>query len=348
MIVMFREQGTIFDIALKPENGLEVTIQVPQPAAELKLAPVTAKGPEGLGDLAYTVTIAREPGPKMMAWLQSAAERKLPQDHVIPEELANLARDGVVPHKWYNELVFWPQAFQQFEAQVASDIHAAGEYAVKCLRWRLDAPGGHRALGNAKGIMFSLDGQAWSHMPMSLGGEARLVTIEPVPDGAVEFIESGVAPVGGEPLGHELLREARARKFADPRSSLLLAVTAAEVGMKEIVSDLCPDTTWLVENLPSPPVVKMLRELLPILPAKAAFGEKVLPPSEKALKVLTDAVNMRNRLTHTGRQRIEYEKLDEILTTVQDMLRLLDYYRGYTWALDYMSAESRQDLNGRS
>ena len=53
---------------------------------------------------------------------------------------------------------------------------------------------------------------------------------------------------------------------------------------------------------------------------------------------------MRNATTHTGRQVIESDTLKEILSSVKDVLWLLDYYRGSAWALDFIRREIRSTL----
>jgi hypothetical protein len=43
---------------------------------------------------------------------------------------------------------------------------------------------------------------------------------------------------------------------------MILAVAAAEVGFKQFIVQMQPETKWLVANLPSPPLDKMLAEFL--------------------------------------------------------------------------------------
>lgn len=62
------------------------------------------------------------------------------------------------------------------------------------------------------------------------------------------------------------------------------------------------------------------------------------------LDIVKDAVTMRNRLVHTGRQDIDDAKLRSILYTVKDILWILDYWRGCRWALANLTSETRQLL----
>jgi hypothetical protein len=51
-----------------------------------------------------------------------------------------------------------------------------------------------------------------------------------------------------EPLGHELLREAWANRGQNPRSSLVLAIVAAEVGFKQFASRTSADGGWFLSK----------------------------------------------------------------------------------------------------
>jgi hypothetical protein len=148
-----------------------------------------------------------------------------------------------------------------------------------------------------------------------------------------------------EPVGHKLFREAWKNKASDRRSSLLMGIAAAEVGFKHCVTALVPQTDWLVEQVPSPPLVTMLRDYLPLLPAKNTIGGKVLPPPKpEILDVLTKGVNLRNKVTHTGAAEPAYETVEEVLLAVRDVLWLLDFYRGHGWALGYVRPEVREKM----
>jgi hypothetical protein len=62
------------------------------------------------------------------------------------------------------------------------------------------------------------------------------------------------------PLGHELFSEAWAQRMVNRRSSLVIGIAAAESGFKEFVGKLLPQANWLIQNIQSPPLVKMLVE----------------------------------------------------------------------------------------
>jgi hypothetical protein len=52
---------------------------------------------------------------------------------------------------------------------------------------------------------------------------------------------------------------------ASSRSSIVFSVLAIEIAIKEVIARLSPQSTWLIDNLNSPPIEKILKEFIPIL-----------------------------------------------------------------------------------
>lgn len=145
-----------------------------------------------------------------------------------------------------------------------------------------------------------------------------------------------------EPLAHELVREAFELLRTSPRSAILVAVTALETGLKNHVARHVPKTDWLMENVPSPPVGKIVRKYIPILhqPLKKLDWAK-LSPLFKAIDVL---VETRNKLTHTGRMVDASFDVREAVSQVRDVLYVLDVLDGRDWAKELVSPETRKRL----
>lgn len=80
-----------------------------------------------------------------------------------------------------------------------------------------------------------------------------------------------------EPLGHELWREAWNLRGLSPRSALLVGYASMETGLKELIASLVPAAAWLVGEVPAPPVCKMLKEYLPLLPRRDRAGPRWTP-----------------------------------------------------------------------
>ncbi len=146
-----------------------------------------------------------------------------------------------------------------------------------------------------------------------------------------------------EPLGHELFREAWGQRKENPRSALVIGIAAAEIGIKQCVSALVPSSQWLVENLPSPPIEKILAEYFPTLPVKNRINDKVVIP-KSIVEKLRKGIQMRNSIIHGKSTSLSFENVTEILTAVENLLHLLDYYCGHTWALKNITTDEQETL----
>jgi hypothetical protein len=135
-----------------------------------------------------------------------------------------------------------------------------------------------------------------------------------------------------EPLGHELLREAWTNRNANPRSCIVLAVAAAEVGFKQFASKTFPDAAWILENVQSPPLVKRLTELFPWSKLKVQINGKDLTPPDSVTTTLTKAVRLRNDIDHGRGENLSGKTVDSVLTAVRDLLYFLDVVHGQQWA----------------
>jgi hypothetical protein len=190
-----------------------------------------------------------------------------------------------------------------------------------------------------KGAFWSLDGQQWNPIYGLVQGRLSVEPEEgcgPVPPEIAAAVGALVASGQDEPLARQLLREAWAQKDQSQRSALVLAIAATEVGLKHCISALVPDARWLVENVSTPPLHKMLSEYLPLLPVRARLAGKTLEPPDDLLNEIKTGVVLRNRVVHLGHVKLPAEKLDRILRAVSDLLWILDTYQGHEWAIHYV------------
>jgi len=138
-----------------------------------------------------------------------------------------------------------------------------------------------------------------------------------------------------EPLGHELLREAKELQHSSPRSAVLIAVSAIEVAVKSVIVSKVSDSAWFVNNMQSPPVVDILTQNFPLL-----FSDvnKFYEPTKKRglIKVIYDAVTIRNEMVHRGALPPKRKKVAEIIAAVQALLWICDYFSGNIWAEKYI------------
>lgn len=231
--------------------------------------------------------------------------------------------------------------------RIRSEHSDVAEATVHYLRWRMN-------LGGVAAAIVAFNGAAWVaedgaggqvpervHLAMSMGLR-RSRGGDWLPTDTREAIARDV----GEPLGHELLREAADLQHSSPRSALILAVAALEVGVKECIALVAPHTRWLLEEIQAPPVDRLLAEYLPTL-ANPASHPSALPVPPDMMEEVRGAIGDRNRLVHRGRlrdksrlaaqasPRISSARLSELLVTIQDVLYRLDAFAGHRWAEVY-------------
>lgn len=132
-----------------------------------------------------------------------------------------------------------------------------------------------------------------------------------------------------EPLGHQLLREAKGVVEISHRSALLICYSALEVGLKQHITKCAPDAGWLARYAPTPPLFKILRDYLPVLHGgKQAFEKwSAIKPE---LKLINQFAEDRNRLAHRG-ETIS-GSLNDYLRITEDLLFAFDVFEGRSWA----------------
>ncbi len=240
-----------------------------------------------------------------------------------------------------------PDDVLDYCAQLSSELSGHCRRVVELTRWRWRSDSSHSPYAHV-GSEFSSDGVRWRQLPGRMNAHARLGRGLVLNDIAATSVQELLDAVVSEPVAHQLLREAKDVAYSHPRSAVVIGVAAVESGFKHLVADLVPDAAWLAENVPSPPVVRMLREYLPTLPVRLKIDGTVHGPPKYVRALLTSAVEERNRVTHTGRGQIDgpaaYDQLHDALAAIQDSLYLFDHYSGHAWALAEVGEKFRGAL----
>jgi len=265
--------------------------------------------------------------------LESAFDRlaigELPEDSRSKDLVKQQSyRDGVY-HSYSLPFDQYPPAVQDFISEIDRTLYEWSSRVWRLLRWHTGAMGSHELFQTTLASQWSWDGQSlWHELPLKiyvkLGGWAIPGIDAPVVSSVQRLLTSGI----DEPTSEELFREAWAAHGANPRSGLLLAVAAAEVGFKELVVDLIPEARYFTLNVQSLPLARLLKNSLPQLPVRQ--GTATAPPQELR-KVIDKAVQARNELAHQGKFDRLGVDLDEVLDAVRSVLHQFAYYRGFTW-----------------
>lgn len=141
-----------------------------------------------------------------------------------------------------------------------------------------------------------------------------------------------------EPLGHGLLREAI--EFAANghlRSSAITAYVALEAGTKGFIGAHSEHCAWLLQSIQSPPIPKLLRELVPQVATQVACSTKNWHNLRDLFKRLELLMVCRNNIVHTGKISDRKPLPPTFLDDVRDILYALDVLDGHDWAKRFLS-----------
>ncbi len=291
---------------------------------------------------------------KVLPMFESLAQHRLPEGSDIPPDGDDFFNpDGTIrdehledsEHRYQLSATILPKSLQVFVEELSKELPNYTDNFIRTLRWRGNASGPHQALQRQGMLEWSLDNKTWHHIPaIPWSRPAEHTEMLKVTDEIGSDVEQLVRDDIREPLGHELFYEAMHLRPDSQRSALVLGIAAVEVGLKQCISILAPHTDWLIRNLPSPPIVKILQEYLPTLPAKNTVQGKVLPPPKRIIDEIRKGVELRNKVVHSKVEPLKYETLRDILWAVRDLLWLFDYYAGHAWAWDYINPDTRRAL----
>lgn len=165
-----------------------------------------------------------------------------------------IGTDRKIPEKYGVQSKILPSTLQDLFSENSRHGRQLIIRYVKLIRWMQLSSGKHSPFAHVE-FKWSFDGTSWFDAPTSY--KLRTSVIVPIRTSLVaqrlvkEALEANIS----EPLSHELIRESFELFSTNPRSSLLIGVTALETGIKELIAWLLPGTDLLLDDFPSPPVV---------------------------------------------------------------------------------------------
>ncbi len=224
-------------------------------------------------------------------------------------------------------------------APIEAEITRMVTRVVGLTRWRCHRTG-PMALPRLGSHEWSRDGENWKPdvrpPTMTISWGPDLVVSGPRQADIEQLLNAG----DDEPVSHSLLREAESLVKSNPRSAIAVGATSAEVAVKTLCSTLAPQASWLVQNIPSPPIVKMLDEYLPIL-----LPPKVPRLDRELIDDLKSAIFLRNKLIHGIKGNVELKHFTAALTTFRDVVWLCSYFGGISWAVNRVSQRTLLAMN---
>ena len=147
-----------------------------------------------------------------------------------------------------------------------------------------------------------------------------------------------------EPVARQILLEAVALYDANPRAALVLAVAAAEIGVRDAAQALAGDRLseqWLLSRRSAPTIDEFLTGYLPLVTHIRTNDEGSTVVPERLRLHLRDAATLRNKAVHRGQRPPSAAYVSQPVGTVNDLLYLLDWFSGHEWAATRLSSSTR-------
>lgn len=284
-----------------------------------------------------------EPPKRALETLLALKENRLLLDDPIQEGLPQTSRiagtivdlQGNIKPRYAVDFDLFPKGAKPWFRQIRDEMSEQLRNFVKTLRWVQNTAGGHNPFAIV-GAYWSLDGEDWSHFP----SDYRIKFKQPRPIEASNAARVRIAAVLNdkvhEPISHDLMREAGELVATAPRSALLVAFAALETGIKGQLKRMIPGASGLIDEMPSPPLLKMFQEILPSTINAKGLSSDHFPLKRHTKEYLHKWVTQRNQVTHGTKHSVEAGKVEEFIQFAKDILYLLDDVEGYDWALDHL------------
>jgi hypothetical protein len=348
-------------LELREANADDHRWTTDEPAGE-EFYSASAPGPQ---DIVVIVTKRRRVPRAAARALHEMAENRRPTDSAAVDEPYPRYPGTEEKHVHRDDYIGWshvtahddlPRAVQNELEHGFADVWNALRRAWRVIRWRRGLLG--RPLPLAPfAFEASFDGSAW--VPLAIpdvedGARWRpLQRSLKLDESAQSELSRILLEATDEPTTAHMLVEAFSSVDDAPQSALLIGIAAVETATKEFIARRCPGVERLVMTMPSPPLVKLLAEIVPqVLQNSEPSGAPVIRPertkdgfADPVLRVLEKGVQMRNEVSHRG-ARVEVGRVRDVLHAVSDVLYLLEHYSGATWAAQKIRIESRRTWFG--
>ena len=252
------------------------------------------------------------------------------------DENRQISDSFIVPFDLY------PEKVQYFVTDTRDTAYTLIREFIHSLRWRQNIPTGHESLSYSL-LYWTTDQTPFRVIPepvIDVSFDAA-VGIEWDAPHQSEFQELWNSSQGGEPLGHQLLREAYHLAPIAPLSSILVVVTALEAGVKGFCAELVPGTSWLFEKGPTPPIDRILKDYVRRLIDESPESIDLWNALSDHFSAASKLIEKRNKMAHTGRIPDGTKDAIEYIKIVRDILYAFDILRGHDWAKEWLSRSVR-------
>jgi hypothetical protein len=293
--------------------------------------------------------LERSVTPHLGGMFDLLAKRILPQDVPplieLPHQLsfkAVIDTDGRIPDNWAVPLEIMPRRFQEFGSRIHHELADLARRFIKTIRWMQRTSGKQSPFAHVS-FQWSTDKVSWQAMPYAF--HARILFGQGIDtsQSAVNELKQLWLSGQDEPLAHELIREAMDVFHTNPRSALLIGVTAIETGLKRYIQLRVPKSEIILEKMPSPPTLTMLQEVIPALHKSIGEYHPDIPLQKKEADFFKKWITQRNQVAHGTKTRVDTDELSKFLEFVRAVLYRLDVCAGHAWAASFTSIDHNND-----
>lgn len=313
---------------------------------------------DGFGDLRVHAKLSLCATKDQICFVETLINDRIVMPNVTPVSLPYVLKSrgevvnshGQIAKGYFPTSEFLPRDLDELLISTGDELKKHADRFVKLLRWLSNANGKAEFQDDRDprfDLFWKTTQEEYQHVPLpkqdpiNLGALVGLQWTERSQQTFAELWPTNYE----EPLGHQLLREAKGIAESNPRSSLLICYSALEVGTKQHIGASVPEALWLAQNSPSPPLLKILREYLPRLHKGKLSFENWKNVRPILNRTLIDFTEDRNRLAHRG-EEIE-GSLSDYLRLTEDLLYAFDVVEGHSWAVNRVSKEFADKLGWR-
>ncbi len=241
------------------------------------------------------------------------------------------------------DINFFPNNFKSYILKIKNELSSSIKDLIGSIRWYYNLSGHHNPYSH-RGFYWSRNQEYWHQFPSSitatfLGSTDTLHFKNETKPIIIDLVNKGV----GEPIYHGIFREAWLQRLNNPRSSIIIGMSAAEICIKSSIISLVPDTEWIVKRLIVPPINTILDEYWKKLPVKNKINNKTNIPAN-LINSIKEGSRIRNKVVHIGAKPPQAKEIGSILEDIKDLLYLLDYYCGYDFAINHIRKKTLDEL----
>jgi hypothetical protein len=207
--------------------------------------------------------------------------------------------------KFFNEkIIFWTHRIDNIFYSLSFRLN----FGEKCYRIK-ELTTGNWSLDNTNWYSFDYE------IPFSMSIGEITVTYDEPDNLIVDALKYSIEKP--EPIYHELFRDAINLINLSPRSSLVISVSSLEVCIKHFLIKKIKSADWLIDNLQSPPVEKILYDFLPQLGLDTS---SIIDDKETVRNLISE----RNNLVHKGTYTLSTQKLQDRIKVINKVIYLLE------------------------